>query len=280
MAGAWRSPVLVAGRLRRLSELLALGELALEYSLREERPFLALGRAPVGGTVLGLYEAYRDEHGRPGETYRRITGGPVMEARPGWSYVAAAVPGMGDLGGLAARAFGASTCLRAPVGFTAADRVGYVEAFTPLDEAEALACLAEVLALEPRGRVHVPRASLGELAGLFESEQWRLYRYRRGDAEAEARRGKYWVKLSIALSDVYVSDYWLTGVFYAAPPSEIYTILNTLRGMRLDELTLYNLELAVEKRLQTHGVTKSDLRRLLRQLHRQAGERYYTAQTA
>ena len=233
----------------------------------------------MDGLVYGLYEAYEPQEAPlgPERVFRRITGGPRMEPREGWSYVAASIPGATDLERLAAIAAGASACLRQPVGFTATPKTGYLEAFTPLGPKEALACLEEATGLQPRGRVHVPKTSLSELAGLFSSETWRLYRYRRADAEASTRRGRYWARLSIAIQDVYVSDYWLTGVFYSAPPSEIYTILNTLRGMRLDELTLYNLELAIEKRIQVYGLEKQDLQAMIHELHRRIGERYYTS---
>ena len=269
-----RAPVLAA-RPRTVSQLLALGELALEYSLREEQAFTAAAEAPQPATVLGLYEAYRPEHGPPEQVYRRITGGPLVEARPGWSYVAAAVPGLNDLQSLAARALGASACLKAPTGFTVAGGTGYMEALTPLPQREALHCIAEPLGLEPRGRIHVPKTSLSELTSLFESTSWRHYRYRRGRAEATVSKEKYWLKISIDTNGTYVTDYWLTGVLYAAPPSEIYTILNTLRGMRLDELTLYNLELAIDKRIQTHGVTRDEIKKLLEQIYNQIGEKYF-----
>lgn len=46
--------------------------------------------------------------------------------------------------------------------------------------------------------------------------------------------------------------------------------------MRLDELTLYNLELAVEKRIQVYGLEKQDIQAMIHELHSRVGEQYYT----
>ncbi len=271
----YRAMLLAAPHASDVAGAQAAGVLALEYALREKRCFATAVELRQGGRVYGLYEAV--EPGVEGSrVYRRITGGPRVEVEAGWSYVAAAVPGKADMRQLAAVALGAASCLRGHAWFTHAGGVGFVEAFTPLEPGEALNCLLEALGASRAGKVLLPRQSLAEQARLFRGEGWRLYRYQQGDAEAEVRRNGYWARLSLGLLDGYVSDYWLTGVFYAAPPSEIYSVLNSLRGTRFDELVLFNLETAIERRLDVYGLEKSDIVELLRRLHEAVGEKYYT----
>ena len=272
-----RLPVLSA-RPRGLPEVLALGELVLEYSLRDgSRPgYAAAAEVPGEALVYGLYEAYEPGSAEPGKVYRRITGGRRVSVGAGWGYAAATLRGAG-MESLAAMAAGAEACSRGVAGFTRAAGVGFVELFTPEGAEAALSCLGEALGVEPRGRILVPRVNVSELASLFSAESWRLYRYRVGSGEAVVRRGRYWARLSLEVMDGYVSSWWLTGVFYAAPPSELFTVLNTLRGMRFDEMALYNIELALEKRVETHGLSTGDLISLLRSLYETLGERFYTA---
>jgi len=270
-----RRLVLVDVHARSASEVLAAGELAAEHAMRSKQPHAVVLEWPEEAIVYGLYEAVS---GRDNTVvYRRITGGRKAFMTPGMAYAAAALPWRRSLEGLASVALGIASCAGGVYGVTVLGETGYIEVLGARSVEEAHQCLLEVLGVEKTVKIHMPRTSLVELAALFESQQWREYSYHQGDAEAERRReGGYWVRVSIETTDGYVTGYWLTGVFFSAPPTEVYNVLNSLRGTRFHELMLYNVELAVEKRIQFLGITGEDFMSVIRELYEAVGVRYYS----
>ncbi|WP_143522126.1 hypothetical protein [Pyrodictium delaneyi] len=259
----------------KASEVLAAGELAVEHAMRSKQPHAVVLTWPEEAVVYGLYEAVRDNESTA--IYRRITGGHKAYMAPGQAYIAVALPWRKSLEGLASIALGIASCAGGTYGVTVFGETGYIEVLGARSVEEARQCLLEALNVEKSVKMHVPRTSLQELATLFESQQWREYIYHRGDAEAERRReGGYWIRISIETTDGYVTGYWLTGVFFSAPPTEVYNVLNSLRGARFHELMLYNIELAIEKRIQFLGITSEDFMSAVRELYDAVGIRYYT----
>jgi len=201
---------------------------------------------------------------------RRVTGGDPVEMPAGECYTVIAFPtsrlaeavavGEAAAGRLSPRAWGA----------TVAEKAALVELLGgPCSLEEALPGARLV-----RGGT-LWRGAVGRYLELFSSPAWRLYRYRRGTAEAAVERGGYYARLSVELTDGYITGWWLDSNMMAAPPMEIFSILATAKGAPFHELTLSNLEVALEKRLETHGIAVGDLQLLLQRLHRIAGERLY-----
>ncbi len=265
--------LLSSNSLRDTASVLALGELAVEYAMRDKKYYAAIASMPQRAIVYGMYEAYSgDEDGSL--VHRRITGGEKVAVEEGWTYIAAALPGKNDLKQLASLALGARACLRGVVGFTHFQDVGFLEGFSSIPQEDAIHCLSEVLGGSVHGKIRPPRMNINELSRLFRSDSWRLYRYRPGSSEEYIRRsGGYWVKLSFEVVDGYIADYSLTGVFYSAPPSEIYSVFSSVRGTPFNELILYNIEIGIESRLDMYGITIEDLITAVRRLYERLGEK-------
>lgn len=257
-----------------VERLQALAELTLEHSLRGGEAFAASGTLARPATVHGMYRLLMPGEEASPTVYRRVTGGATWLLEAGDGYAALAAPWRGGLQGLHER-LQAMGCGAAPPGYTIVEGVAFVEAAGG-EPRELLACLAEALGVEAGGAVPAPRMNVAELARLYASPGWRLHRHRRGDAEARVERDGYWAVLSVEKTGPYVSWISLSGVFYAAPPSEVYSVLAAARGTRLDEMILYGLTVNLEKRVEAAGLTIDDLKNLLVEAHRAAGERFYT----
>jgi hypothetical protein len=271
-----RKAVQLKLRAEDVAEVLALGEVVLEHAMRSGRPHVAAASFPRHAVVLGLYEAYAGDSPEE-DTYRRMTGGHRAEVRMGDTYVAAALPGVARLSAALLTAINASNCAGGVHGATVAGGVGLIELFTPEDGEKTLECVARFAGLELGPRISASQMLLSEYASGFRARSWRLYEFREGGFTASTRRQEYWAKLSIDVVDGYVAGYWLTGVFYAAPPMEIYDVLNSLRGMLFHELALYSVKEAISRRVQLEGLLPEDFHALLDELYGAAGVRYYTA---
>ncbi|ABM80847.1 hypothetical protein [Hyperthermus butylicus] len=255
-----------------LEYVLAAGQRVADLALSRRRLYYILLRARGDGVVLGLYGSLADEAGVVG-IYRRITGGRPAYVEHDTYYLAVALPGARKLESLAPKALELERCSKGVVGFTLLGETGFLELFA---DSDPLQCLLEVFNARPGGRLSLSPSVLAETAQLYASPSWRLYKYNPATAEAAAYRGSYWVKASIEVTDGYVTGVWLSGVFYAAPPMEPFSILETIRGTRFDELVLSNAELAVDYRVELWGVTRDDFKNVLRSLHEKAGEKYFT----
>jgi hypothetical protein len=256
-----------------MASVLALGELAAEYAMRDKRHYIAVTSIPQRAVVYGMYEAYSGDE-ESVLAHRRVTGGEKAVVGEDWTYIAAALPGKSDLRQLASLALGARACLRGVVGFTHFQDVGFLEGFSPVPQEDAVHCFEEVLGGTVHGRIRPPRMNINELARLFRSDSWRLYRYRPGSGEEYVRRnGSYWIRLSFEVIDGYIADYSLTGVFYSAPPSEIYSVFSSVKGTPFNELVLYNIEIGIESRLDMYGITIEDLVTAVRKLYERLGEK-------
>ncbi|MET1127753.1 MAG: hypothetical protein ABWW70_00330 [Thermoproteota archaeon] len=273
---AARRAVQLKLRVEDVAEVLALGEVVLEHAMRTGRSHVAAASFPRHAVVLGLYEAYAGDFPEE-DTYRRMTGGHRAEVREGDTYVAAALPGVSRLSAALLAAVNASNCAGGVHGATVAGGVGLIELFTSEDGEKALECVARFAGLELGPRIAAGQMLLSEYASGFRARGWRLYRFREAGFTASTRRQGYWAKLSIDVVDGYVAGYWLTGVFYAAPPMEIYDVLNSLRGALFHELALYSVKDAISRRVQLEGLLPEDFHALLDELYSAAGVRYYTA---
>jgi len=251
------------------SGVLGLGELGLDYALRSGEAYVAHAEWPRSCTVYGIYEALEGVGGE--RVARRITGGPRGEAGPGRVYLALAIPGVRSLGDAVSAMMVLAQCMRSRGhGATVLGETAFIEIVDGRGDAHE--CLDELLGGAKRVHVRAPSSEVSARARLFEQDSWRLYRYKTSSAEATVRRGSYWLRASLEITDGYVTGYWLTGVFYSAPPTEIYSVFNTLRGVRLDEIVVANMEVALEKRLQVAGLETSDLQELIRTLYHKAHE--------
>jgi len=249
------------------SEILGLGELGLDYALRGKEAYAAYAEWPRGCTVYGIYEALGSETGE--RVARRITGGPRAEAGPGRYYLALALPGTRSLRDAVSAMMVLAQCMRSRGhGATVLGDTAFIEIID--GRSEPGECLDELLRGARRARVRPLRSDIEARARLFEQDSWRLYRYRATSVEALVERGSYWLRASLEITDGYVTGYWLSGVFYSAPPTEIYSVFNTLRGVRLDEIVLGNMEVALEKRLEVAGLETSDLQLLVKKLYEKA----------
>ncbi|BEP16874.1 hypothetical protein PYJP_02260 [Pyrofollis japonicus] len=254
-----------ASRPATCSEVLGLGELGLDYALGSGMAYLAYTEWPRSCRVYGIYEALEDEGGDT--VARRITGGIRGDVDSNRVYVALSLPGVGRLRDAVAKMLSMSQCLGGRVhGATVMGTTAFIEVVDA--RRDPLECVREVLGAEKFSRVRPPRMDVLNRARLFDQDSWRLYRYRRASVEAMVRRNEYWLRASLEVTDGYITGYWLSGVFYSAPPTEIYSVFNTLRGTRLDEVMLANMEIALEKRLEVEGLETRDLIDLVNMLYR------------
>ncbi len=252
--------------LRDCSDVLGLGELGLDYALRDREAYAAYTEWPSSCIVYGIYEALGEET-RDGESVvaRRITGGEKAKAAPGRYYLALALPGTRSLRDAVSAMMILAQCMGSKGhGATVLGDTAFIEIVDGRRDPDR--CIEELLPGTRRARVKPPTSSISARARLFSQDSWRLYRYRATSVEALVERGSYWLRASLEITDGYITGYWLSGVFYSAPPTEIYSVFNTLRGTRLDEIVLANMEIALEKRLEVEGLTPGDLQTLMRRL--------------
>ncbi len=266
--------LVVCRGLTRPSQLLAAGELIASLAEATGRSYVLVCSWPRDALVYGLYVAH-DPRRAGEEVERRITGGPAVEASRGDTYVALVAHGYGSLEDVAVDASRLALCISASgYGATLLGSIGFIEAFTSrtVDPTIIERCLNVRV---ERGPTVNPLEVEGT-ARMFEQRSWRLYTFNRGSAEARLERGTYYVRLSVTVDEGYIVDWSLDSNMMAAPPMEIYSVLASVKGAPFHELTLSNLQLALEKRVQLYGVTVDDVKALLENLYTRVGVRHYT----
>lgn len=254
---------------------LAAGEQALNMALgaggRTGRGYVVEAVVGEHSLLLGLYNQVPDEAGGLG-VYRRVTGGWWAPLEPGDRYLALVLPSktLEEAVATASRLAGCSGAVS--WGATVVEDWGFIELLAPTSPEECLRGLGE-----QSSRIAVPVDGLERLAKAYMSPSWRLYSIpqRETVVSASVRRGEYTATLAVEVYDVYISDAWIAGVFHAAPPMEPFSLVATVKGTRLDEIVVANLEVALTHRLQLYGVTREDLLGLIWRLHRLVGGEEY-----
>jgi hypothetical protein len=248
-------------RAARPSQALATGEYVLDTALKHRSPAATMCSWPSRSLVYGLYVATRGEE----SVERRITGGPVEHVERGCSYLALALPGHRKLVEAVELAKKLETCLGGRAHATLVEDVAYLELFRgeTLEARELASCLE--MGYELHGAPEAWR--LEEMARMFESSRWRIYRWREATATARVVRGSFYLNLSVEVVDGYIVSWSLDSNMYAAPPMEPFNVLASVQGMRFDEIALTNLELAIRSRLEAYGITVDDIVEAVRRLY-------------
>jgi hypothetical protein len=255
-----------AGRLS-VPELLAAGEQSVNLALGggEGRVYSFYGVAGEDALILGLYNRLPDESGLVG-VYRRVTGGRPIPLGEGEGYAAVVAPAasLGETVEMAA-ALGECTSARG-WGATRIEGWGVIELLAASEPSD---CLGRLFRLDGMSRVFLRIGGLGRIASAYRSPSWRFYGPPKPGGSIvseECSRDGYHVGVTLDVFEEYVAESWLYGIFHAAPPMEPFSVMATLRGTRLDEMVLANLEVALEHRVELYGITVGDVVELLRKL--------------
>jgi len=245
--------------------LLSSAEYILGMSLSSGKGYIVEGYAGERGVVLGLYTAVPPEAGWEG-IYRRLTGGGPAELEPGDMYVALTVRA-GRLADLAQAARRLSECLQARAwGTTIVEDWGVVEVLgASLGTVE---CVESTLHTVVEGCGKLPGEPLRHKARMYSQPSWRLYTIpeRPTLVWASAHKPEGWLKIAVEPYEDYIADIWLSGVFNASPPMEPFSLIATLKGVRLDDVVMANLEVALEHRLELYGISREDFLSILQSI--------------
>ncbi|GEM_PF-5405755 len=256
------------------NDILALGELIVEYTLREKIPhIISIKWSQDSSIVYGYYEACREAHIN-NKVWRRITGGFRAETKTDTKYTAITIPGYSSLREIVDIAERTSQETGAVFGATVFEATAFLEFFhsSELDPKDLLWKLGVSIAKIVERHIE-NRDSLVPLANTFLNHSWRCFKFNSTQYSARKERGKYWLEISLEKTGPYITNYWLSGVFYASPPSEIFNILNSLRGSRFNEIQLYNIELGFKKRVNVAGIELNDIIELIHELYKKAGDK-------
>ncbi len=254
--------------------ILALGELVAEFTLREKKLHVAsIKWTQENSIVYGYYEACEGNH-TISKTWRRITGGPKVQTTTNMYYTAIAIPGYSDLKEIVSKGEEISQKTKAAYGATIFENVGFLEFFhTPEFNFKDL-----IHELDIDITTIVEKTIRNEdiplfLLNSFSNPSWRCFKFNATRYSARRERGKYWIEVSLEKTGPYITNYWLNGVFYASPPGEIFSVLNSLRGSRFNEIQLYNIELSLRKRVNVAGIELEDITSLIQELYDKAGDK-------
>jgi hypothetical protein len=251
----------------RVPELLAAGEQAINLALQasNDTVYLFHGASNEDSLVLGLYNRLPAESGLAG-VYRRITGGKPVSLREGDTYAALAMPTK-NLAEAASIASNLADCAAARGwGVTRLENKGIIEVFASSNVDE---CLRELFRFESSTKIRIKAKGLERLASAYQSPSWRFYDPPQPGGKIiaeEVVRGEYKLGVAIEVFEEYVADSWIYGIFHAAPPMEPFNIIATIRGTRLDEMMLANLDVAIKYRVEFHGIASKDIWNVLRRL--------------
>ncbi|MCE4598620.1 MAG: hypothetical protein F7C81_00270 [Desulfurococcales archaeon] len=218
--------------------------------------------------VLGFYSPWV-----PGNSYRRITGGPVHSSRDDIVYLGVVETYPGTLESLLLDASRLGSCIGGDVkggrivgrgiegviGVTKMGHLGLYEvAASGLDSDAMIDCLRERY-----DSVTMVNASIEGLEGLAETYKASTWvRYPGADLPLKVtvrnERGFY-ASLSASMEGPYIAEARIEGDFYVAPPMEPFNIVVRLEGTQLNELVFYQIKLSWRNRAELAGVDYPDI---------------------
>ncbi len=270
---------------------LGAGEVVVELARSSSRVVRAVhGEVEQECTVLGYYQSYNGLCKGRGACVRRATGGASLRTGRNWYYVAMAWRDASSLGEVYEKAAELASCLygrvRGPVVVS-----GDVVAVVGVTRYGGVG-FAEIIGLRPpRGsvadclRAHGPVSERTLPKGLAEA-RGRRYRARSwvvhgfpSSVTSTARKctgSGFWARLGVEVVDGYIAGWGVEGVFYSAPPAELYSVLASVKGTPFHELTLDSIIAALEARVELYGVGVEAFKEMFEDLYGAAGLRLYT----
>ncbi len=254
------------------AEVLGFGEALIDVAATREI-HIGIVTWPQNAIVLGLYEALRNTDNDHENIYRRITGGYRFDVSKNDFYTIAVIGKPLSLHEAVERA----KCITNDFGVTRIGDKTVIEAHltTRPHHEEILSCLMGSNARITQRQVEMDKELVLHYTNRYKSPGWRFYRFHRGSGVAKRSKESFRFVVSVEVVDGYITGWWIDSTLYMAPPMELHSILASVRGSPFHELTLFNIELAIRKRLETYGLSRDEIIDAIRELYSVVGVRFY-----
>ncbi len=230
------------------------------------RGVISSTRGPVN--LLGFYSPWM-----PGNSYRRITGGPSLTSKSEITYLGVIQTYPGTLESLLLDAYRVGSCLggnvrsgrivgrgiNGIVGVTKMGHLGLYEiAVSGVDIDSITDCLRR-----DYDNITLVNSNIEGLEGLAETYRaptWTRYPGANLPLKVTVKNERgFYASLSALLEGPYIAEARIEGDFYVAPPMEPFNIVVRLEGTQLNELVFYQIKLSWRNRAELAGIDYPDI---------------------